>query len=186
MHGFSGGFEYGNMDADVKITVKHITTGQKYSGSSKTEEATPAVGVSLSYAKLPRSDFGLIIGGSLIKKTKDNENSDKNTLGRGGELMQLRPEMSVAYAFSNGIYGAAGGHLSVLKVDSDAITKLGYGGQLLIGYVSMRNLGIDIGYFLSRHFISKVETDGSSLVMVETNESYLDLKQLRGRISYYF
>lgn len=76
-----------------------LSTGKNYSFSAKTEEATPAVGVSLSYAKLPRSDFGLIVGGSFIKKTKDNENSEKSSFARNGEMIQVRPEMSVAYAF---------------------------------------------------------------------------------------
>jgi hypothetical protein len=185
MLGFSVGLEFGSMNADLQVKYKDILTGTTTKLNASTDEGASVLGVSLSYAKLPRGDLGVIAGATLLKKLTDNAQSDKATIANSSELVQLRPELGLAYAFSNGIYASAGGNLSLLKIDSDSISKLGYGIQLMVGYVPVQNFGVDIGYYISRHLITSLNGLGANQTL-ETSESYYDFKTFRGRVSYYF
>lgn len=177
MRGWSVGFEYALMDANVQIKFKD---GSKWTGH--TTESAGALGVSVIYGQLRRSDFGLLFGGSLIRKLESNKETNAATLKAGIELTQLRPEMSAAYSLSNGLYGFAGAHISLLSIDTDSLDKGGFGVQLGAGYIPDRNWGVDVGYFFSMHNVK----ESAVTVPIEKSESYYMFKQLRLRVSYMF
>ena len=181
MQGFSVGLEYASMGGEGVVKLKNSTylTG---SYSVKTDKDAPGMGISGSYASVPRGGAGYIAGVTFAKTTGSDT---KGQLGGGGEVRFLRPEINVAYALNNGLYGAVGGHLShVSGADAqDAINQVGIGFQLQAGFVPMQNLGIDIGYYVSNHRYKEMTVSGTTL---DGENSYINIKQLRARVSYLF
>ncbi len=129
-----------------------------------------------------------MLGLGVISKTENN-GGGSNSLKTAAALTQFRPEGNVGYALANGLWGTVGGHASVISGDmTDAVAPLGLGLQASVGYVPVRTLGFDLGYYLSVHSLSNkainnIEANGSS---VEKTESWMLLKQLRARATYYF
>ncbi|WP_374077311.1 hypothetical protein [Bdellovibrio bacteriovorus] len=189
MKGFSAGLEYSSLEGEGHLKVKSTFMGSE-SWNLSTEKATPSLGVSASYASVPRGGFGFIAGLALVKKLEDNKNETKKSFSNNDEMTQIRPELNAAYAFTNGIYGAVGGHMSVLtgKHIDDNYNPLGIGLQIQLGYVPVKNVGMDIGYYVSNHKFSdkmkdSLKAGGSE---VDDEASYINMKQLRARVSYNF
>lgn len=188
MRGLMLGLEYGSLDGEAKVTIKNSATGATSTASSSTNESTGMLGVSMNYAHLPRKDFGLMFGGTILKKLESNSKTSSSSLSTTPEMLQIRPDVNAAYTLNNGLYGAVGVNLSVLSMDQDMISKVGFGLQAQVGFVPTRNLALDIGYVVSRHHYNNmyVASGSTKLAELDSNESYVDFKQLRGRISYLF
>lgn len=184
MKGFNAAFEYSSMDADQQI----ITSTEPYKGN--TNSPAGALGISINYASLSRNGSGWSVGLTLINKI-ENETLEKNSLKASESFMQVRPEANFGYAFSNGLWGMTGGHISWLTGDSRLTNELnafGLGLQVSIGYTPKRNFGADIGYYLSQHNVNNdlVSRYNDAGTTVEANDSWLRLRQLRARATYYF
>lgn len=189
MKGFSAGLEYSALDSSAKLTFKNSATGTAASVTGETTASAGALGVSVTYGQMRRSDFGFMAGLGLIKKLEDNRENG-NSLTSSGPMLQVRPEGNLVYSFSNGLYGAAGANISYVDIQAsdDVISKVGLGLQAQIGFIPTRNLGMDVGYYISRHNFNEMwtESNGVRIMEIDSNQSYVDFKQIRARVSYLF
>lgn len=189
MKGFSAGLEFSQINADVKIKVKDNSSGATGELTGNSNEGAGAIGVSVNYSQLPRARAGYLLGLGIISKVENDANKTQSMKATKG-FTQLRPEANVGYALSNGLWGAVGGHGSIVLGGDiqDQMKPFGMGLQASIGYVPAKNFGFDIGYYLTLHapsdkVISALEDIG---LTVEKSESWYTLKQLRARGTYYF
>ncbi|MDG0815542.1 hypothetical protein [Bdellovibrio svalbardensis] len=189
MKGFSAGLEYSSMMGDLQIKAKDPSTGTEFKVSGNTNEGAGALGVSVNYANLPRARAGYMVGLGVINKV-ENDSNGKNTLKSSKGFSQIRPEGNVGYALSNGLWGMVGAHASLLTGGNitDFAAPLGGGLQASVGYVPVRNLGFDIGYYITMHTLSDsgVKSIEESGLSVDKSESWMKISQLRARAMYYF
>lgn len=166
------------------------SSGESGSQTSSTGREAATAGVSVNYGSLPRNDFGLLFGLGLLKKLEDNKTSPSSTLASSGPMTQIRPDINAAYSLANGLYGAAGANLSHLIIESEidsVISTFGYGLQAQVGFIPMRNMGMDVGYYVSRHPVKNMTiSSGTTTIKIDSADSYVDLTQLRLRLSYLF
>lgn len=187
MKGWSTGLEYAGMNGDMQVKLNKGSASATASGNTNT--AAGALGVSVNYSQLPRARAGFSVGLGVINKI-ENDQSTTNSLKSAKSFTQIRPEANVGYALSNGLYGMVGGHLSYITGGNmtDAVQAFGAGLQADIGFVATRNLGFDIGYYISRHSVSDkmINELNDEGISVNKDESYIMFSQLRGRVTYYF
>lgn len=188
MRGFSVGLEYAALDGSAKLTGKDLVNGVTNTTTAETSASVGVLGVSVNYGHLPRNDFGLLFGMNINKKLEDNKNST-GSLSSSGSMLQYRPDVNAAFSFANGLYGAVGVNLSVIDMkDNEFVSNVGFGIQAQVGFIPLRNLGIDVGYYISRHNFKEMwlSSDGKKVYEIDSNNSYVDYKQLRARLSYLF
>lgn len=181
MRGWGVGFEYSAMSYESQI---------KYNSAynrSNSNSAAGAVGLSVNYAKLPRSNFGWIAGGSIIQKTENEMDADYS-LRSAKSFTQVRPELSLAYALANGIWGMVGGHLSVLSGNNinDIVSPLGVGVQVAAGITPVKNFSVDIGLYSTQHTISQTLVNRLDPNKLDESETWVRINQARIRTTYYF
>ncbi|MGZ3772364.1 MAG: hypothetical protein ACXVCY_01440 [Pseudobdellovibrionaceae bacterium] len=187
MKGFNSSLEYSSLGGEFHL--KAYIHGDTVTYTANTNAPASAIGFSANYANLPRSNFGWSAGATLINKT-ENDSKDQNSLKSLKSFTQFRPEANLGYAFSNGFYGMAGGHVSILTTSDteDFANPVGVGAQAVLGYIPARNFGVDIGYYVSLHrlsdkYMNKVNSENIS---VSKDESIIVFNQLRARATYYF
>lgn len=154
-------------------------------------DSASAVGTSVSYVNFDRGGLAWSAGASIVNKVENNSNSS-TSLGASGNILQVRPEANLGYAFRAGFWGMLGGHVSHMSGSTDVedfIEPFGGGIQATMGYVFRRNFGGDIGYYVSAHhpadtYIDRALINGGSTINKE--KSWLIFNQLRARVSYYF
>lgn len=179
MKGFNVALALATINVDMQITPN--------SGSSfhaNTNNGATMAGVSVNYADLQRGQFGWSAGGTIISKV-ENDTSASSSLSSVHSFTQIRPEGNLAYAFNNGIWGMFGGHLSGMFGGGieEAINPLGLGGQIVLGYTPVKNMGFDLGYYLTIHRISDKMADNGNL---KKDESSYIFNQIQARATYYF
>lgn len=187
MKGFNASFALASMNAALHYKIKD-NTGFTETFDSRTDKGAAAVGISAMFSEVRRDSFGWSAGASLIHKTDNNAESSDASLSNFKELTQLRPEGNLIYAFTSGFYVGGGGHLSILSGASDYAAPVGFGIQASVGFVPTKNLGFDLGYYVTIHKLSddlkkSMEVNGNS---VQDSESYIAFGQLGARATYYF
>lgn len=183
--GISMGFEYGALDTDAVVSIKDsFGVSQTASGSSN---GSNNLGLSVNYGEVRRSGTGWLVGASLLNKLQSGDTGLKGEKS----FFQLRPDLNAVFAGSSGFWGMVGGHLSVVSGGDirDELSPGGIGLQVALGWTPARNFGGDIGYYVTHHRISDEYIDQfhqQTGYTIAYDDSYVLLKQLRARMTYYF
>lgn len=189
MLGMNVGVEYSRLGADVHIKGKHISSGIDTSFNGNSDPAS-SVGVSLLYARLGRDALGFSAGGTITQKLENNSGT-KGSMSYGDAITLFRPEANLLLGHNSGLWGGLGAHMQYIAGSSDvsdSVETLGGGLQALIGFVPSRNIGFDIGYYISIHKVAGKVQDSLESQGVELNssDSYFAFNQWRLKVSYMF
>lgn len=189
MLGMNAGFEYSRLGADLRVKAKQQSTGLDASFTGNSDPAS-SLGVSLMYARLGRDALGFSAGGTITHKI-DNNSGTKGSMSYGEALTLFRPEANLLLGHNSGLWGGIGAHMQYISGESDisdSLEQFGGGIQALVGFVVNRNIGLDLGYYVSVH---KVGGDAVSAMRsqgfeINDSDSYYSFNQWRLKVSFMF